>query len=214
MRTRIKMCGMTRSEDVEAACQAGADAIGMIFYPPSGRYIEVSQAEKLAQHVSLAVDKVALFVNPEVNFVNDVVAATGADILQFHGDESAEFCQQFGRRYIKALRVKSAAEVAEKIAEHHQADAIMLDAYVKGVPGGTGQQFDWSMTPESIRHKLFLAGGLNADNVGTAIQALRPYAVDVAGGIEQAPGIKDIDKIFAFAEAVRQADALFIENSS
>jgi phosphoribosylanthranilate isomerase len=208
------MCGMTRAEDIAAACQAGADSVGMIFYPPSARFVSLQQASEISQAATLQVNRVALFVNPEASYVREVLDATKADIIQFHGDETPEFCQQFGVRYIKAFRVKSANDLQQLIEPHRDADAILLDAYVEGVPGGTGKRFDWSLTPDSIRDKLFLAGGLNSANVGQAITQVRPYTVDVAGGIEVEPGIKDVNKIFAFAEAVRQADRSFVENSS
>lgn len=205
---------MTRAEDIAAACEAGADSVGMIFYPPSGRFVAIETAAEISRAASLQVNRVALFVNPDAGYVREVVDAIQADIIQFHGDESPDFCQQFGKRYIKAFRVKSAEDINRQVEPHMDADAIMLDAYVKGVPGGTGQSFDWSLVPSSIRHKLFLAGGLNCSNVGQAITQVRPYTVDVAGGIESAPGIKDKDKIKAFAQAVRQADISVVENSS
>lgn len=205
---------MTRAEDIAAACEAGADSVGMIFYPPSGRFISIEKAAVVSKAATLQVNKVALFVNPDAGYVREVVDAIQADIIQFHGDETPDFCQQFGKRYIKAFRVKSADDIQRQVEPHIGADAIMLDAYVKGVPGGTGQSFDWGMVPANVRHRLFLAGGLNCSNVEQAIRQVRPYTVDVAGGIESAPGIKDVDKIKAFAQAVRKADSSFVENSS
>jgi len=213
-RTRIKMCGMTRVEDIQTACQLGADAVGLVFYPPSPRAVTLHNAEALAKSVTLMVDKVALFVNPEASFVNQVVEATGADILQFHGDETPDFCRQFNKRYIKALRVKDAQEIEPLIEQHKAADAILLDAFVKGVPGGTGERFDWSLVPPSVRPRLMLAGGLSSENVESAVKQVRPYAVDVSGGIEQSPGYKSHEKMAAFVKAVNTVDLSFSEISS
>lgn len=208
------MCGMTREEDIRTACAAGVDAIGLVFYPPSPRSVALDTASKLAKAVSLFVDKVVLFVNPTKAFVDEVIAATRPDVLQFHGDETPEFCQQFGIRYIKAIRVKSADQLARDIQEHQQADAILLDAFVEGVPGGTGEAFDWQLIPESIQFKVMLAGGLTPDNVFSAVTQTRPFAVDVSGGIEQQKGIKSAQRILDFAAAVRAADAHLNEISS
>jgi len=148
-RTRIKMCGMTRPEDLIAACQLGVDAVGLVFYPPSPRALSLALAEPLAALTTALTRRVALMVNPDAGFVREVIAATRADMLQFHGDESPEFCQQFGKPYIKALRVKNAGSVAELVTMHRDADLILLDAYVPGIPGGTGHTFDWPGCPLS-----------------------------------------------------------------
>lgn len=211
-RTRIKMCGMTRVEDVMAACNAGVDAIGLNFYPSSSRYVSLEAAEELAAGFSLMVSKVLLFVDADPGFIREAVSATNADILQFHGNESPEFCQQFGRRYIKVFRVKSSESLQHELQQHDAADAILLDAYVKGVPGGTGQAFDWQLIPEALKPRLMLAGGLGAENVRSAVEQIRPFAVDVAGGIEWAPGLKCVDKINEFVRQVRMADQTVIEN--
>ncbi|WP_370592167.1 phosphoribosylanthranilate isomerase [Reinekea sp. G2M2-21] len=213
-RTRIKMCGMTRPEDMQYACAAGADAVGMVFYPPSPRAVSLDIAEQLAQQVSLLVDKVLLFVNADPGYIREAVQATRADVIQFHGDETESFCEQFGQRYIKALRVKDAAQLQSQLTMHPNADAIMLDAFVEGVPGGTGQSFDWALIPEEIKSRLFLAGGLNTANVKDAVCRIKPYAVDVSGGIEMSKGVKDAAKMRSFAEQVRQADLSFNEISS
>ncbi|WP_320826179.1 phosphoribosylanthranilate isomerase [Reinekea sp.] len=213
-RTRIKMCGMTRPEDLIKACQLGVDAVGLVFYPPSPRSLSLALAEPLAALTSALTRRVALMVNPDAGYVREVVAATQADMLQFHGDESADFCQQFGKPYIKALRVKNAAEVVGLITQHRAADLILLDAYVPGIPGGTGQTFDWSLVPDTLAAKVMLAGGLNETNVPVAIERIRPYAVDVSGGIETAPGIKSADKMALFVQAVMAADRLVSEISS
>ncbi len=213
-RTRIKMCGMTRNEDVVSASQLGADAIGFVFYPPSPRAVDIHQASALVEHCLPLVSKVALFVNPDVQYVNDVIQAIGADILQFHGDEDEGFCRQFKKPYIKALRVSSAEDINEKVSKYPSANIILLDAYVKGIPGGTGQTFDWSLIPAGISHKLMLAGGLSAVNVKQAIIGSIPYAVDVSGGIEESPGVKSISKMSAFVTAVHSADQALNEISS
>jgi len=213
-RTHIKMCGMTRPEDLIKACQLGVDAVGLVFYPPSPRSLSLALAEPLAALTPALTRRVALMVNPDAGFVREVVAATQADMLQFHGDESADFCQQFGKPYIKALRVKNAAEVVGLITQHRAADLILLDAYVPGIPGGTGQTFDWSLVPDTLAAKVMLAGGLNETNVPVAIERIRPYAVDVSGGIETAPGIKSADKMALFVQAVMAADRLVSEISS
>lgn len=205
-RTRIKMCGMTRPEDLIAACQLGVDAVGLVFYPPSPRSLTLALAEPLAALTTALTRRVALMVNPDAGFVREVIAATRADMLQFHGDESPEFCQQFGKPYIKALRVKDAGAVVELVSLHRDADLILLDAYVPGIPGGTGHTFDWSLVPAELAGKLMLAGGLKETNVSVAIEQIRPYAVDVSGGIETAPGIKSAQKMALFVQSVMSAD--------
>ncbi len=214
MRTRIKMCGMTRVEDVEFACKLGIDAIGINFYPPSPRCVSLAVAEELSRSASLMVDRVALFVNPDPGFVTEVLAATGAEIIQFHGDESADFCQQFNMPYIKALRVKSSDDVQKLVTPFAAANAILLDAFVEGVPGGTGESFDWSLIPVDIRSRLMLAGGLTPQNVASAIVKVRPFAVDVSGGIEVDKGIKANGKMTEFVQQVAVADQSVSEYSS
>lgn len=213
-RTRIKMCGMTRAEDVISASQLGADAIGFVFYPPSPRAVNIEQASALAQHCLPLVSKVALFVDPDTQFVKNVIDELGVDILQFHGNEEVAFCEQFQKPYIKALRVSNTEDIREKIGHYSSANIILLDTYVKGVPGGTGQTFDWSLIPPGVSHKLMLAGGLNAQNVKQAIIGSAPYAVDVSGGIEASPGLKSFDKMRAFVDGVVSADEALNENSS
>lgn len=212
--TRIKMCGMTRIEDIENAVNAGADAIGLNFYPPSPRFIDIGKASEMAKVIPDSSSLVALFVNPDAGFVREVLAETNAHFIQFHGDESPEFCQQFNKRYIKALRVRDQKALEEQWSIHSDADFMLLDAYVPGTPGGTGEQFDWSVIREEMTDRLFLAGGLTPENVYAAVEQIRPYAVDVAGGIEVSKGIKSAEKMHQFADEVRRADALFNEKSS
>ncbi len=206
LRTRIKMCGMKQIEDVHSAAAAGADAIGLVFYPPSPRSISIEQAIPLAHAKGVFMQSVALFVNEDPGRIREIIASVGIDVIQFHGDESADFCQQFDKPYIKALRVKSKDEVNTQLEEHSQANAVLLDAYVKGVAGGTGKQFDWGLIPEGIQDRLLLAGGLTPENVSLAITQTRPYSVDVSGGIEKEKGIKCADRMRQFAMAVRAAD--------
>jgi len=213
-RTRIKMCGMTRKEDALAACDAGADAIGFVFYPPSPRCVSIAAAAEISQSISTFVDKTALFVNADAGYIREVLSETKADVIQFHGDETELFCQQFGKPYIKAIRVKDASQLSEQLKEHRKANSIMLDAYVPGVPGGTGKSFDWALIPDDLKTRLILAGGLNPENIVDAISAIRPYAVDVSGGIELSKGIKSSLRIREFAAKVRQADLLVSEISS
>lgn len=213
-RTRIKMCGMTREEDLLYAASLGVDAIGLVFYPPSPRAISIETGAMLSRKCPVLTDRVALFVNPEVELVHQVIDEVGIDLIQFHGDETPEFCHQFGLPYIKAIRAESKETVESAVALHKDADALMLDAFVKGVPGGTGQMFDWSMIPDGIAHKLFLAGGLNPETVKEAITGIRPFVVDVSGGIEASKGIKSAEKMQAFYDAVAQADLTNSEISS
>lgn len=205
-RTRIKMCGMTTVNDVLSAAKAGADAVGLVFYPPSPRNVTLQEAVRLSEQVPCFVDCVALVVNPSVALVNDILKQVKPTFLQFHGDESAEFCRQFNHRYIKAIRVKSAEQLARDLTEHENADAILLDAHVEGVPGGTGQAFDWAMIPKTMRSKIILAGGLTPENIQSAVEAIRPFAVDVSGGIERSKGVKEASKMVAFSAGVYRAD--------
>jgi phosphoribosylanthranilate isomerase len=202
MKTRIKMCGLTRKEDIKAACDAGADALGFVFYPPSPRNVSVEVAKTLMASVPAFVTTVALFVDADVSFVEQVISETNVDLLQFHGDESPEYCTQFTRPYIKAIRAQSKPMLEENIKKHPQAKAILLDSYVQGIPGGTGKTFDWSMIPECDGQPLVLAGGLNETNVANAVSKVSPWAVDVSGGIEADKGIKSNAKMQQFAQQV------------
>ena len=205
---------MTRSEDIVSACTAGADAIGMVFYDPSPRSVDVEQAAILSESVSLGVSLTTLFVDADAGYIREVLAETRADIIQFHGKETPEFCQQFGKRYLKAIRVKDPLQLQNDLEQHHEANGLLLDAYVPGQPGGTGQSFDWQMIPAELQNRLFLAGGLTPENVADAISMAKPYAVDVSGGIEASKGVKSADRIQQFVAQVRQADREFNEISS
>jgi len=204
MRTRVKICGMTRRQDADFAAKSGADAIGLVFYPPSPRAVSIAQARDVVADLAPFVSVVALFVDPTPELVLECLKALPIDIIQFHGDEPAMFCEQFGKPYIKAIRMKPGTELSALTEHYASAKALLLDAYQPGVPGGTGQTFDWSMIAD-VDMPLILAGGLNADNVKQAIQQVRPFAVDVSGGVESEKGIKSHEKISAFMREVANA---------
>lgn len=205
-RTRIKICGLTREQDVDAAVAAGADAIGFVFYPPSPRFVGNSRAFVLARQVPPFVTRVGLFANASSADVAETLAAVPLDLIQFQGDESPEFCQQFGRPYVKVARMRLGLDLVEFARAYASARGLLLDAYVEGY-GGAGQMFDWSLVPPKLPLPMVVAGGLTADNVGDVIRRLRPWGVDVSSGVEAAKGIKDAAKIAAFVAAVKNADA-------
>ena len=200
---RSKICGITRVEDAQLAAQAGADAIGLVFYAPSPRNVSVAQAADIIRALPAFVTSVGLFVNASAAEVNAVLAQVPLDLLQFHGDETPEFCQAFKRPYIKAVRVQSTLDILAACNTYTDAAGILLDTFVAGVPGGTGQAFDWSLIPQNAVKPLILAGGLDASNVAQAISQVKPYAVDVSGGVEASKGIKDPARVRAFVAAVR-----------
>jgi len=207
-RTRIKICGITRKQDLECAVQAGADAIGFVFYPPSPRYLPHGEAAALSVAVPPFVTRVGLFVNAEPAFVKDVLGQVPIDLLQFHGEEDAAYCEQFGRPYLKAVRVRPNSTRSDLLEFAHAfptAQGLLLDAWVEAY-GGAGQSFDWSLIPENLPLPMVLSGGLHAGNVVEAVTRLQPWAVDVSSGVEAAKGIKDAEKIAAFIAAVRKAD--------
>lgn len=210
MRTRIKICGITRPEDGLAAVAAGADAIGLVFYPKSPRAVTIAGARAICAALPPFVSTVALFVDAEHFTVQDVLNEVPVDLLQFHGTESPAACAAFGRPYIKALRMRDDLDLADAVARYAGGDnparGLLLDAYSEGVAGGSGEIFDWSRVPHGLDLPIILAGGLHPGNVAGAVRATRPYAVDVSSGVEAAKGIKDAGKITAFIEAVRQAD--------
>lgn len=204
-RTRIKICGITRSEDLSAAVAAGADAVGFVFYPLSPRYVRIETAARLARETPPFVTRVGLFVNADAGFVKEILATVAIDLLQFHGDEEAHYCEQFCRPYIKAARVKPGIDLLECARAYPTAQGLLLDAWSSAY-GGTGQTFDWSLIPPNLPLPLILSGGLNAENVREAVESVRPWAVDVSSGVEISKGIKDAAKIAAFIAAVRKAD--------
>ncbi|MCU7645553.1 phosphoribosylanthranilate isomerase [Pseudomonas piscis] len=202
---RSKICGITRIEDALAAVEAGADAIGLVFYAKSPRAVNVQQARAIIAALPPFVTTVGLFVNASRCELGEILDAVPLDLLQFHGDESAAACEGYHRPYIKALRVKAGDDIAAACQAYPGASGILLDTYVEGVPGGTGEAFDWSLVPQGLSKPIILAGGLSANNVALAIAQVRPYAVDVSGGVEQSKGIKDPARIQAFMQAVRRS---------
>ncbi len=204
-RVRVKICGLTRVDDVEQAVRAGADAVGFVFYPPSPRYVTHDVAARLAQVVPPFVTIVGLFVDAAPAFVRTTLAALPIHVLQLHGDEDEDYCRQFDRPYIKAARVRPGMDLLQYAARFPSAQAILLDAFVEGY-GGAGRVFDWSLVPPALGRPMILSGGLDAVNVGEGIRRLRPAAVDVSTGVEASKGIKDADKMRRFIAAVRAVD--------
>jgi len=202
---RIKICGLTRNQDVQVAVAEGADALGFVLYAPSPRAVTAEQAAKLIEHVPAFVTTVALFVNESIDEVKRILDVCSFDLLQFHGDESPEFCRQFNRPYMKAIRVRSAEDIHSAVQQYPDAKALLLDAYVENLPGGTGQAFDWRLIPK-LSIPWVLAGGLNANNVADAVNQVQPYAVDISGGVEASKGIKDAQKIKDFISEVRNVE--------
>ena len=205
VRTRVKICGITRAEDALEAVRQGADAIGLVFYTNSPRNVTLAQAAEIVSKVPAFVTVVGLFVDAEPAFIQEVLSSVKLDLLQFHGDETPSACRQYSRPYMKAIRVKNGTNLVQYAADYADAKALLLDAFAEGVPGGTGLVFDWSLIPQSLSLPIVLAGGLNAENVGLAIEQVRPYAVDVSGGVEASKGIKDAAKIAAFMRGVSNA---------
>ena len=202
---RSKICGITRIEDALVAAEAGADAIGFVFYAKSPRAVDVRQARAIIAELPPFVTTVGLFVNASRCELNEILEVVPLDLLQFHGDETPADCEGYHKPWIKALRVRPGDDLEAACRLYSGARGILLDTYVAGVPGGTGEAFDWSLVPARLSKPIILAGGLSADNVGQAIAQVKPYAVDVSGGVEQAKGIKDAAKIEAFMRAVKQA---------
>ncbi len=205
-RTRIKICGLTRAEDAREAARLGADAIGLVFYPPSPRAIDPVRAARIRDALPPFVQPVALFVNPSEEDVAAVLALMPEIMLQFHGSESPEFCASFGRPYLKALPMGQGSDPVNEAARHARAGGFLLDSHDAGGVGGTGQAFDWSAIP-ALDRPILLAGGLRPENVREAVQGVRPWAVDVSSGVESAHGIKDPARMAAFIHEVRHADA-------
>ncbi len=205
MTVRVKVCGITRIEDMATCAYAGADAIGLVFYPSSSRYVAIDRAQTIVSNLPPFVTRVGLFVNPTVDVVETVLAALHLDLLQFHGDEPAEFCDRFGIPYLKAVRVQPGLDLVQYAARYRRAQGLLLDAFVAGAPGGTGQTFDWALIPPELPLPVVLSGGLTPDNVSKAIETVKPWAVDVSSGVEMAKGIKDAAKIAAFMQGVCHA---------
>ena len=204
MITRVKICGLTRPEDIDAAVSLGADAVGLVFYQPSPRSVTLERAHALARRVPAFVSLTGLFVNPEPEEVERVLQTVPLDLLQFHGDETPEFCASFGRRWIKAIRVKEAGQVEQAFMDYSDASGLLVDAWDPDRYGGTGRSFNWSLIPAERPMPLILAGGLSSANVAGAIEQVRPWAVDVSGGVESGKGVKDASKLSEFFKEVRR----------
>ena len=204
-KARVKICGITSIEDALVALGAGADALGLVFYAASPRAVSIQQAREIAQAAGPFIAVTGLFVDADPVFVDAVLKEVPLHLLQFHGKESPEYCARFQRPYLKALRMRPELDVDASIQSYPDASGILLDAYRPGVPGGTGETFDWARVPASSVKPIVLAGGLSPANVADAIRATAVYGVDVSGGVESAPGKKDHNKIISFINNVRLA---------
>lgn len=197
----IKICGITRAEDAEAVANIGADAVGIVLFSGSTRAVDVTQCSAILGTLDSNIERVALFVDPAVELVQSAIASNCIDLLQFHGNESVDFCEQFAFPYMKAIRVQSYEQAMADIEGHDSAKYILLDSYQKNVPGGTGKTFDWDIARRIVgdcENKIILAGGLDPNNVADAIKKVAPFGVDVSSGVEQSPGIKNLDKVKMF----------------
>jgi phosphoribosylanthranilate isomerase len=204
-RTRIKICGVTNLDDAKVAIDAGADAIGLVFYEKSPRYIAINSAEHIIKNSSPFINYVGLFVDANESYIRKVLQRVAIDTLQFHGQESEQACAMYNKPYIKAIRMTDDIDLSEQCEKYSSASALLLDTYVKDVPGGTGLSFDWSLIPEDLTKPIILAGGLDETNVKNAISQVKPYAVDVSGGVEIEKGIKDPTKIMNFIREAMNA---------
>lgn len=198
MAVRVKICGITRREDALDAVNAGADALGFVFYDKSPRHVIAAQAAAICRALPPFITRVGLFVGASAEFVQHVLQAVPLELLQFHGDETPAYCTQFGKPYIKAIRVHAATDLLKCATDFDTASGLLLDAYVPGVPGGTGESFDWKLIPENFSRPVILSGGLTPENVADAIRQTRPWAVDVSSGVESSKGIKDPHKVAQF----------------
>ena len=207
MRTRIKICGITRIEDALAAAQAGADAIGLVFDPKSPRCVDAKQAAAIARALPPYITVVGLFVDATPQSIHDVLNRVNLDLLQFHGAETPEYCRAFSKPYVKAIRMSPDVDLHAEERRFPEAAGLLLDTFSPAASGGTGEAFDWSRVPQDLKKPVILAGGLTPGNVAAAIRRVRPYAVDVSSGVESAKGIKDVKKIAAFVETARNVIA-------
>lgn len=205
-RTRIKICGLRKAEHALLAAREGADAVGVVFYRPSPRYVTPEEAAAVVAPLPPYVSAVGLFVNSPADEVRATLARVPLDLLQFQGDEPPEFCAAFGRPYVRAVRMEEGTDLVEYARRFSGAKALLLDAHAPGLPGGTGRTFDWTVIPRDLPIPLILSGGLVAENVGRAIREVRPWAVDVSSGVESSRGVKDPAKIVAFIRSVRRED--------
>lgn len=204
-RTRIKFCGFTRSDDIDRAVALGVDALGFVMWPKSARSVDVEQLAALSARVPAFVTRVGLFVDQPTELIERCLPYL--DMLQFHGNETPAVCQQYALPWMKALRMRDEIDLVHQAERYHQAQALLLDAYRPGTPGGTGETFDWSRIPANLTKPVILAGGLNIDNISEAVRQVAPYAVDVSGGIEASFGCKDASKMASFVHRVALADA-------
>ncbi|HMV12259.1 MAG TPA: phosphoribosylanthranilate isomerase [Nitrosomonas sp.] len=208
MRTRVKICGITRTEDALAAISSGADAIGFVFWQQSARNILPQQARPITKTIPAFVTTVGVYVDPTVEWVHETATIANLGLLQFHGNESPEFCDQFSLPYVKALRIKEDMDLLEYANRYQSAKALLLDTYSANLPGGTGEVFDWTLIPANLPLPIILSGGLTPDNVVHAIAKVKPWAVDVSSGVEASKGIKDINKISAFMQRVKNCECI------
>ena len=199
---RSKICGFTRPQDALAAAQLGVDAVGLVFYPPSKRFVSIEQAQAIVRVLPPFVSVVALFVNENTERIRQVLAQVPVDILQFHGDETPEFCRQFDRPYIKAVRVQNTDDIIAAQQQYSDARAVLFDAHIEGEYGGTGHRFDWAMLPDQLSGHWILSGGLTPENIGEAVKITGAKIIDVSSGVESAPGIKSAEKIAALLAAM------------
>ena len=206
MRTRVKICGLTREGDVLSAAELGADAVGLVFHAPSPRAVDTHRARRLIESLPAFVTSVGLFVDADPARVRDVLAEIPLDLLQFHGEEPPEYCASFGRPWIKAIRMRPGIDPTAIISRYGSASAVLLDTYDPSAAGGTGRCFDWGRIPVALSARIILAGGLDPGNITDAVRRIRPYAVDVSGGVESAKGIKDRAKMAAFLRGVSNGD--------
>lgn len=197
---KIKICGFTQAQNARDASLLGIDAIGLVFYDKSPRYVEIERALEIVQALPPFINRVGLFVNADSYFIDEVLCEVPLDTLQFHGDETPQECQQYGLPFMKALRVNEQTNIPKLAQDYHQANGLLLDAYNSTTYGGTGESFDWSLAKVELDLPIILAGGLNPETVGKAIQQVSPYAVDVSSGVESSKGIKDIQKIQQFIQ--------------
>lgn len=205
MAVRVKICGITRLADLRAACGAGADALGFVFYDKSPRHVPIETAAALLRELPPFVQSVGLFVNADPTFVESVLNVAPLDLLQFHGDETPADCARYGRPWIKAVRVSAGTDLLKYAADFEDARGLLLDAFVPGVPGGTGERFDWRLIPPDLPLPVVLSGGLDPGNVAEAVRRVRPWAVDVSSGVEAAKGIKDAHKVAQFIARAKVA---------
>ncbi len=205
-RTRVKFCGITRQADAAFAVRLGVDALGFVFHPKSPRYIEPADAGGIISGLPPFVTSVGLFVDHSHDEVEEIISQSSIDLVQFHGDESPEFCEQISRPYFKAVRVKDETDINGIAASYRFARGLLLDAYVAGIPGGSGERFDWSKVPTDLTLPIIMAGGLNSGNVAEVVQRLRTSGVDVSSGIETSPGLKDEQQMQSFMTTVKTTD--------